>query len=145
MISHIGFGIPNTQDFARFRILADSRSGVYSGWDPQLQYVEDGIVGSDDFEIQIMGFGSAQLTLQIDFDTPEDYFQLQAMRGRKRPLRLWAGFTRHKGTEEHRHGLDYETYDNTLLVSLIPIHRVGEISATATFIRSVSGMGVSSL
>ena len=145
MNPRIGFGDTTSNDFASFTILADSNSGMYPTFASRLRTVQDNIVGSDDFEIQIMGFEDARVTLRLDFDSRDDYFKLQAMIGRKRTLVLYAGFTAFKQDARPWQGQDYAFFTNTLLVELVDEMRVGETYATATFIRSSAGMGVSSI
>lgn len=140
----IGFGIPGTQDFARFDVLT-SAAGVYPDWSPSLRAVEDAIVGSDNFEIQILGFGSARLTLHLDFDTREQFRSFQSRWGKRETLVLFAGFTRHEGDVHHWQGRDYETFPNTLLIDVRSVNHMvdGSVECQATFVRSASGMGVS--
>lgn len=145
MTFRTGFGVPDTMNFARFTVMADRTTGMYPTFASALQTVVDPIIGSDDFEVQITGFGPSTVTLSLDFDSRDDYFKLQALVGKKHTLVLIAGFTAFEQDVKHVHGTDYESFPNTLLTSLVPDMRVGETYATATFVRSAQGMGVSSV
>lgn len=140
----IGFGNPGTQDFARFGVLVSS-AGVYPDWNPGLRVVEDAIVGSDSFEVQILGFGSARLTLRLSFETREQFRAFQSKWGKKQTLVLYAGFTRHEGEVFHWQDRDYEKFNNTLLIDVGGVEHQpdGSVECNATFMRSASGMGVS--
>lgn len=140
----IGFGIPGTQNFARFHVLTNS-AGVYPDWNPGLRVVEDAIVGSDNFEIQILGFGSARVTLHLDFESREQFRAFQAHWGKRETLVLYDGFTRHEGDVHHWQGRDYESFHNTLLIDVSNVRHMvgGSVECNATFMRSASGMGVS--
>ena len=142
MIIEIGFGIPKTQDFARFTILADFNSGVYGAWMPQVSAVQDAIVGSAHSEVQITHVGVSPLTLRLRFDSQADYFKLQAMLTKKRTLVLYKGFVPHEGETYHWRGRDYELYPETLLRNLSPSFGVGDTEATAEFWRAPDRMGI---
>lgn len=144
MSTYVGFGTPGTQDFARFDILADPSSGVYPDWTPTAHVVTDYIVGSNDFEKQILGFGEAAITLRLSFDSREAYRAFQTRWFHKATLVLFAMFTRHDGDVRHWMGRDYELYPNTLLENISnTTHLIGgEVECSATFTRSASGLGV---
>lgn len=144
MSTHIGFGTPGTQDFARFDILADSSSGTYPDWAINTTVVTDHIVGSNDFEKQIMGFGEASITLRLSFDSRDDFRAFQTRWFRKATLVLLAMFTRHEGEVRHWMGRDYELYPDTLLEDVRGVTHLigGEVECSATFTRSASGLGV---
>lgn len=138
----IGFGVPGTQDFARFNILADNSSGMYGAWMPQARIVENPIVGSMDTEVQITHVGIAKLTLRLQFDSREDYFKLQAMLLKRQTLVLYKGFVPHTGDSFHWKGRDYEGFPATLLASLGPAFGIDDTEAIASFWRAPDRMGV---
>lgn len=144
MITYVGFGVPETQDFARFTVLADSASGVYPDWNPVTSVVTDYIVGSNNFEKQILGFGEARISLRLKFDSREQFRAFQASWFRKATLVLLAQFTRHEGEVRHWQGRDYEFYPDTLLESISGVENYvdGTVECSATFTRSASGLGV---
>lgn len=138
-----GFGNYDTQDFARFRVLHD-RDGHYPDWETSLRHVTDQIVGSNNFETQILGFSDAQLTLRLEFDDAKDFRAFQYHWGKKATLILFANFTRHEGEVRHILGRDYELYVDTLLLNIASpaFHVGGQVECSATFMRSASGLGV---
>ena len=144
MITYVGFGVPETQDFARFTVMADSASGVYPDWSPVTHVVTDYIVGSSNFEKQILGFGEARITLRLKFDSRDQFRAFQARWFSKQTLVLLAQFARHEGEVRHWLGRDYEFYPDTLLEDIGSVlHQVGgTVECTATFTRSASGLGV---
>ena len=137
-----GFGTPNTQEFVRFNVLVPRDTSVVPDWHPPLRIVEDGIVGSSDVEVQVLGFDAAKVTHTLLFRRRDDYYDLQAMLGHKRTLVMLAGQSRFRGTVRHLLGHDYAYHDNILLTDLEPEFRVGATLARATFTRSASGLGV---
>lgn len=147
MACEVGFGTPNTQDFSRFTVMADSRSGVYPDWNTSLQTVVDPIIGSDSFEVQVLGFGPAEITLDLEFEDRSEFRAFQAKWGKKQTLVLLAQFTPHEGEIKHWLGHDYEFFNNTLLIAIdspqFPVG--GQVNCRATFVRSAQGMGVSSV
>ena len=144
MSTYVGFGIPETHEFARFTVLADPRSGVYPDWSPVTHVVTDYIVGSNNFEKQILGFGEARITLRLSFDSREDFRAFQTQWFRKETLVLLAEFTRHEGPIRTSMDHDYELYPDTLLedISGVEPYVGGTVECSATFTRSASGLGV---
>lgn len=142
---YIGFGIPATQEFARFSVLADPRSGVYPDWETPSRYIIDPIVGSDDFEVQMISTGEGRLTLNLEFDNREQFQLFRSMKLKKRTLVLFAGFTSHEGPVHTWDRHNYEYFTDTVLLEIgRPEHHVdGVVECSATFIRSAAGMGVS--
>lgn len=138
----IGFGTPNTQDFARFTILADVRSGMYGAWMPQVRVVEDAIVGSMSSEVQITHVGVSKLSLRLEFATRDDYFKLQSLLTKKRTLVLIKGFVPHTGQAFHWEGQDYEEFPNTILTDLGPMFGIDDTEAVASFWRAPDLLGV---
>lgn len=144
MTTYVGFGVPETHEFARFAVLADPGSGVYPDWSPTTNVVTDYIVGSNDFEKQILGFGEARITLMISFVDREQFRVFQSLWFQKRTLVLLAMFTRHEGPIRTSMDRDYELYPDTLLenISRVENYVDGTVDCTATFTRSASGLGV---
>lgn len=141
---YIGFGVPASQQFARFDVLADSRSGVYPDWESPTRHVTDYIVGSQDFEVQIMHTGEGRITLDLDFETREAFRLFRTMLHQKRTLILYAGFTSHEGVIHTFDNRQYEYFADTLLLDIgRPANHVdGSVMCSATFVRAATGMGV---
>lgn len=135
-----GFGEQGTQDFVYFTHLTNE-DGHVPDWHANLRYVEDSIVGSSNSEIQILGFDSAKMEARLKFHSREDYYRLQSKVGHKATLVLVAYLTRFQGQMFHWRGRDYEVFDDVLLLDLVPQKRTGATLATATFVRSASGLG----
>lgn len=140
-----GFGIPDTQDFVNFTILADARTGMYPDWDAPVVSVLDSILGSTDYEEQFTAFEPATLQLTIEFRDMASFRKFQTMLTRVRTLVLIADFTAHEGERVHWQGIDYEMFPDTTLVRIADRQlRVGEPpQCTVTFRRDARGMGVS--
>lgn len=135
-----GFGERGTQDFVYFTHLTNA-DGRVPDWHANLRYVENQIVGSNNVEIQILGYDAAKMEARLKFHSREDYYRLQAKVGQKATLVLTAYLTRFQGQVFHWRGHDYEAFDNILLLGLVPQMRVGSTLATATFVRASSGVG----
>lgn len=135
-----GFGERGTQDFVYFTHLT-SETGRVPDWHANLRYVEDPIVGSNNTEIQILGYDAAKMEARLKFHSRDDYYRLQAKVGQKGTLVLVAYLTRFQGQTFHWRGRDYEAFDDVLLLNLVPQMRTGATLATATFVRASSGIG----
>lgn len=137
-----GFGNPDGH-FCRFDVLRNNR-GEYGDWDAPLRYSDRQIIGSNDTETQLLGFGAATITLTVEFLRRDDFRVFRSLQGTVQTLRLLADFTSHEGAIKHELGRDYEYFDDTLFLSMsTPIHNVdGTVTVTATFQRPNHGMGV---
>ncbi len=145
MTEHIGtgFGIPNTGTWVSFSVLKTA-AGEYPDWTPTLLTSTAQIVGSDNAETQIMGFGPADVSLTIEFDTRAAFRAFRTLWGREMTLVLLAEFTQHEGDIKTIAGVDYEFYSKTLLLNVTNVaHMVdGSVECVATFRRAATGLGV---
>lgn len=145
MTNHMttGFGIPETNLWAPFAVLKTA-AGEYPDWAPTLITSNTQIVGSDNSETQIMGFGPADLSLTIDFENRTSFRKFRTLWGRELTLVLLAEFTQHEGDIKTIAGVDFEYYDKTLLLGISNVaHLVGGyVECVATFRRAATGLGV---
>lgn len=138
MMYRTGFGQPDTQAFAYFSVLIQGREPVYPDWDvPTLAQTKQ-YAGGSSYVTQVSGFGPATLALKLQFDTRAEYVKFNRLRSSLGTLRLIAGYTSHDGARMHYGNLDYEDYDDTLLLQVSQVqHEIdGGIECMAIFQRA---------
>lgn len=94
-----------------FTILAN-QSGMYGTWNAPMRIVERPVPRSNRVYRQNMGAGLARITLEIEFDSMDDYRRFYAAYAAQREgrLTLLADFTLLRG-QSHTIHRDYEHYD----------------------------------
>ena len=132
-----GFGdADDSTHFAHFQSRAIN--GTYGDWESELLTSTRQIAGSSNIVTQVMGEGPSRLTLELRFNSRDDYMRFRRFRGQVATLVLLARYTSHEGDIRYQLGETYERYPNTMLERVAePVHRLsGQVHCRATFLRA---------
>lgn len=133
-----GFG-SNPDDLNTMRLfhVEAANDGMYGDWQSEPLDAIHQIATTNQYDVHVMGYGPAILTLRLEFDTRADFEAFRALLHTEAVLHLISGFTHHSATVKHVNGRDYAWYTNTLLSRISDIRHTigGPVECTATFMR----------
>lgn len=122
-----------------FHVYADQHD-AYPDWASSPIEAIHQIATTNQYDLHMMGYGPARLTLSLGFDNRTDFDGFWARLHTAGVLQLIAGFTRHDSTVIHLESRDYARYPDTTLYRIDGVRFFvgGSVECTATFMREES-------